>query len=273
MAATQPIKKSSTIKKAIKYLDKNHNPMFSLIYQLGCRTGLRITDITELQYDDIDWEECTITIEENKGTRGNRARARLKVLQAWHKRLFLLEKDNDQLKEQLFLTKPKDLLDILPEKYEDLINPEIETAMSNAKAKVRTVDIPKSLIIALKQRKHKYNKIDDGFVFSKRTLDSNRARGWHCEDETVKPVVTRQSCLAVFKKMQSALDKLGEKVRACCHGMRKTFARRLYEENSKDLNIVMQTMGWSDVGMVMHYLGYDAENRRRANANANRNWF
>jgi integrase len=273
MAVTHAIKKTSTIKKAVKWLDKNRDPMFSLLFQFTCRTGFRITDATEIEWSDFDFDEDTLTIEENKGTRGNKARARLKVLQEWHKRLFFLEKGNEEFKEKLFLTKPKDLLDVLPDKYLNLVNPEIDAAISKAKVKCRTVDIPKELMIKFKQRKHKYSKIDDGFVFSKRTLKSNRARGWHCEDESVKPVVTRQSCLAAFKKMQDALDVLGEKVRSCCHGARKIFARRLFETNGKDLNIVMQTMGWSDVSMVMRYLGFDDENRKTSSANANANWF
>lgn len=52
------------------------------------------------------------------------------------------------------------------------------------------------------------------------------------------------------------------------HGLRKTFARFLYDSNGKDLNIVMNTMGWSDVSMVMRYLGYDEEQRKTANTNA-----
>ena len=89
MAITTPIKNRGTLKKAFKWLDKNADPVFSLIYRLGSTSSLRITDLTELR-----WEDKTITLEENKCTRGNRSRARLKVLEAWYKRLYQMERDN-----------------------------------------------------------------------------------------------------------------------------------------------------------------------------------
>lgn len=282
MAKTAPIKTAGTIKQAIKWLSRNQDEAYQLAYRLMCNTGLRVTDTTEIAWDDVNFEDRTITIQENKGTRGNKARARLKVLEEWHKTLFMLETDNKELKEALFMSKPKDLLGrkanpkkgieelpcLVPDKYIEVVNAQIQQAVSHAKPKLRTVDITKELVITLKQRKHANQGKDDGFVFSKRVMKSNRSRGWHSEDDSRLPVITRQAVLMAFKKMQSALEATGVKINAFCHGLRKTYARFLYEHNGRDLNTVMQTMGWSDVGMVMRYLGYDEENRKTANTNA-----
>jgi len=270
MAMTSPIKKAGTIKQAIKWLSKNQDDAYQLAYRIMCNTGLRVTDTTEIQWCNVNFEERTITIEENKGTRGNVARARLKVLEKWHKTLYQLESDNRELRDTLFMCKPKDLLanDIVPDKYLDVINSEIAQAVESAKPKVRIVDITQEIAVSLKQRMNKNKGRDDGFIFSKRVMKSNRSRGWHSIDESKLPVITRQAVLKAFKAMQAALAKQGTVIKAAAHGLRKTYARFLYESNGKDLNTVMQTMGWSDVTMVMRYLGYDEENRRTANKNA-----
>lgn len=260
MAITTPIKNKGTIKKAFAWLDKNVDKAFSLIYRIGTTSGLRITDITEIKWSDINFEDRTITIEENKGTRSAKARARLKVLEAWHKRLYQMERGNSELLEALFITKSKDLLTVIPGRYKSMIEEEIEQAVDNAKVKVRTVDLHPSLVSPLKQRFHKYGNIDGGYVFAKRTLDSNRARN-------LSGVVSRQACWAVFSKMGEAITDTTEKVKGSCHGMRKTFARMLYSDNGKDLNLVMQIMGWSNVAMVMRYLGFDEEQRKSASEN------
>jgi len=282
MAMTSPIKTAGTIKKAIKWLSKNQDESYQLAYRLMCNTGLRVTDTTEISWSNVNFDDLTITIEENKGTRGNRARARLKVLEQWHKNLWMLEGDNKELQTALFMRKPKDLLgrkantkkgitelkNIVPKRYMETIQEQINQAEKGAKAKLRTVDITRDIANSLQQRKHKNAGRDDGFVFSKRVMKSNRARGWHDATDTKLPVITRQSVLAAFKKMQVALAETGIKITSFCHGLRKTYALFLYENNGRDLNIVMQTMGWSDVGMVMRYLGYDEENRKVANSNA-----
>ena len=279
---TSPIKTASTIKQAIKWLSKNQDEAYPLAYRVMCNTGLRVTDTTELMWDDVNFDDLTITVQENKGTRGNKSRARLKVLEQWHKNLWMLEDDNKDLKTALFMCKPKDLLgrkankaknipalpNIVPDKYMPAINEQIKQAESSAKPKLRTVDITKEIATSLRQRMHKNKGRDDGFIFSKRVMGSNRARGWHSNDESKLPVITRQSVLKAFKKMQEALENIGVVIKAQAHGLRKTYARFLYEHNGKDLNVVMQTMGWSDVGMVMRYLGYDEDNRRTANGNA-----
>lgn len=248
------------INKAYKWLDKNVDPAFSLIYRIGTTSGLRITDITELRYEDINWEDKTITLEENKGTRGNRSRARLKVLEAWHKRLYQMERDNRDLLDTLFLTKPKDLLQVIPERYKAMVEDEISTAQANAKAKVRVIDLHPSLVSPLRARMAKYQAIDDGYIFARSTMRSHRAKN-------AGHVVSRQGCWKVFKAMGDAISDTVEKIKGSCHGMRKTFARMLYQDNGKDLNLVMQIMGWADVAMVMRYLGFDEEQRQSASKN------
>jgi integrase len=257
MAITQPIKSKSTIKKAFKWLDKNVDQSYGLIYRIGTLTGLRITDITELQWDSINWSERTFTVVENKGTRAAVARARLKVLEAWHKRIYTMERDNRELLDKLFLTKAKDLQSVAPAKYLPLIEDEINLAVASSKKKIRVVDIHPSLIPILKARYEAFNKIDNGDIFSRSTMKSNRAKN-------VDGVISRQSCWKVFRSMGEALTTLKDKIKGSCHGMRKTFARMLYKANNYDLNLVMQIMGWSDIKMVMRYLGFDEEQRKEA---------
>lgn len=270
MSKTQPIKTQNLIKKAIAWLTKNSDSAYPLLYKIMVMTGLRVTDTTEIKYSDIDYDELTITIEENKGTRSNKARAKLKILEKWHANLFRLEADNKELREELFLSKPKHLLNLfnLPMKYFDTIQHEIIEAQRSAKIKIRVVDITHELAQKLKKRQEENKGNDDGFLFAKKIMRSNRARGWKKSNNDQLPVVTRQSVLNAFKIMQEALKSTGTKIKAHCHGLRKTFARFLYNANKKDLNIVMTTMGWSDIKMVMMYLGYDEEQRKTANNNA-----
>lgn len=282
MAMTSPIKTAGTIKKAVKWLSKNQDESYQLAYRLMCNTGLRVTDTTEIAWQDVNFDDLTIKIEENKGTRGNRARARLKVLEQWHKNLWMLESENKELQHELFMRKPKDLLgrkantlkkitaleNIVPSKYMAVINDQIDEAVSSAKPKIRTVDISRDIANSLRQRKHENAGRDDGFIFSKRVMKSNRARGWHDATDTKLPVITRQSVLVAFKKMQVALAEKGVKIASFCHGLRKTYALFLYETNGRDLNKVMQIMGWSDISMVLRYLGYDEDSRKEANNNA-----
>ena len=84
MAYVEPIADKHHVKAAARFIKDNFDPAYSLIWQIGIETGYRITDITELKYSDIDHDNCTIKVAENKGTRSNQARARLKVLAtAW----------------------------------------------------------------------------------------------------------------------------------------------------------------------------------------------
>lgn len=257
MAATSPIKSTGTIKRAYKWLDKNHDAAYSLIYRIGTLTGLRITDITEIRWQDINYDDRTLRIVENKGTRAAASRARLKVLEAWHKRLYAMERDNRELIDKLFTTKAKDLLSVVPERYLPLIEDEIRLAVEGSKEKIRVVDLHPSLIPMLRQRFARFGAIDNGNVFDRSTLKSNRAKN-------VEGVISRQTCWKVFKAMGEALTTAAETVKGSCHGMRKTFARMLYKSNGHDINLVMQVMGWSNVALVMRYLGFDEEQRREA---------
>lgn len=284
MALTKPIKSNCTLKKAVKWLDNNKNEAFPLLYTLLANTGLRVTDATEIMWSDINFSDGSLTVQENKGTRGNLARARNKVLEKWHRNLYHLVNDSD-FREQLFSRKPKDILgrkektitkngrtmtlkkldSIVPARYLEQIKEEIEEAQFNAPVKTRVVDIPNSLLIRLKERRNKYQAIDEGYVFHKMTLrSSNRARGWLSNSSDKKPVITRQSVFKAFKAMQSAID---EKIEACAHGLRKTFARFMYLSNGRDLNAVMIRMGWSDVSMCLRYLGFDEDDRKQTSNN------
>jgi hypothetical protein len=96
MAYVDPIADKRHIRKAARFIKDNFDPAYSLIWQIGIETGYRITDITELKYSDIDQDNSTIKVTENKGTRSNQARARLKVLEQVKNELLAMYSNNNQ---------------------------------------------------------------------------------------------------------------------------------------------------------------------------------
>lgn len=259
MAITKPIKSKSTLKRAVKWLNQNADPAFALGFKIAASTGLRITDISLMKYEDIDHVEKTITIEENKGTKQRVARAKRKVLEDWYKNLFLVA---PELRDQLLITKPAEVLSLegLNPAFITMIEMQIQQAVASVKPKVRTVDLSKELLTDLRTRQAKFEGVDGGFIFSTKTINSNRAKG-------KQGVITRQSFHKWFSAMGEALTTATERVNGSCHGLRKTFARWLYETNTKDLNLVMHVMGWSSVALALRYLGLDDEQRKQASTN------
>ena len=56
MSTVQAISDKRILKKAEKYLKRHHDEVYWLIWRIGIETGLRITDITKLGYDNINFE-------------------------------------------------------------------------------------------------------------------------------------------------------------------------------------------------------------------------
>lgn len=82
MSTVQAISDKRVVKKAEKYLKRHHDEVYWLIWRIGIETGLRITDITKLSYDNINFESGEVTVIESKGTLARQARARHKVLKS-----------------------------------------------------------------------------------------------------------------------------------------------------------------------------------------------
>lgn len=261
MAVTKAIESKGDLNKAIEWMQDNA-PEYSLLYKVLATTGLRVTDVTEIKYSDIDADKRTLTVIENKGTKARITRAKSKVCGLWADKLLKLKSISDELKDDInLLDNKQDILNLdLPEKHVIKINADIESATAPSKTdKVRVVTLDKRLIKAIKKHHKNSHKIDDTFLFSKRLFNRNKSR-----DLGESQVISRQSVRNAIVRMQDALGKLGTVIKSVCHGMRKTFARSLYLSSGKDMALVMQVMGWSDETMVLRYLSMSQQEQAKS---------
>lgn len=248
MAYVEPIADKQHVKKAARFIKENFDPAYALIWQIGIETGYRITDITELKYSDIDHDSSTIKVAENKGTRSNQARARLKVLEQVKNELIAKYSNDNQKMMQVYITKPKDVYGLITDDLKPLVDARIATAISKAPIKYRTAKLSAQTLIKINARAKKYNFIDDGFIFARSTLNSNRARN-------ASGVITRQSCYRVFSQLTGFMLTLGQKVRIACHSLRKIFARHLYTSSGNNIGLLMKVIGHSSPEMSLRYIG------------------
>lgn len=248
MAYVSPISDKQHVLLAEQHIKANFDRAYFLVWRLGIETGYRITDITEIKYSDIDFANCQIAIAENKGTKARKARARLKVLEQVKNELIAANSSNPSEMMKVFITPAKDIYPLVTDIMRPLVDKRIKEAMDNAPVKMRTAKISKRTANMLKERMEQYRAIDDGFVFSRRTLSSNRARN-------TDGVITRQACWAVFSKLTGFMESLGQTVKIGCHSLRKIFARHLYHATNKDIGLLMRTIGHSSPEMSLRYIG------------------
>ncbi|HHZ70436.1 MAG TPA: integrase, partial [Methylococcaceae bacterium] len=149
---------------------------------------------------------------------------------------------------QVFITKAKDVYSLVPANLLPLIDKRIEDAMIKAPLKYRTAKIGVSTVKRIQARQAKYNKIDNGQLFSRSTLSSNRARN-------IDGVITRQSCYKVFSKITAYMATIGESVKIACHSLRKIFARHLYVSSGNNIGLLMKVIGHSTPEMSLRYIG------------------
>jgi len=248
MSYVNPIADKAHLKVAEKHIKDNYDAAYHLIWRIGTETGYRITDITEIRYEDVNFDKGTITIAENKGTKARKARARLKVLEQVKNELIAFHSAQPQEMMKVFITPVKDIYPLVTELMRPLVDTRIEKAMNDAPAKTRTAKVSKRTTVMLKTRMERYSAIDEGNVFSRRTLTSNRARN-------AEGVITRQACWKVFSKLTEVLNGLGEAIKVGCHSLRKIFARHLYHATNKDIGLLMRTIGHSSPEMSLRYIG------------------
>ena len=254
MSTMQPIADKHDLKKAAKHIKANYDPAYSLIWHIGIESGLRVTDLTELEYCNIDFEAGTVTVAENKGSRANKARARLRVLEQVKLELIGRYSDDSKRMMGIFVSKAKDIYDVIPEELKPLVDARIKDAMNKAKPKMRTTRLTQATLTKIKARQKKYSAIDDGFLFSRATMrSSNRAKN-------ITGVITRQSCYRVFSSLTAFMATLGKKLKIACHSLRKIFAFHLYTSSGNDIGLLMSTIGHSTAAMSLRYIGIgDAE--------------
>ncbi len=248
MSYVEPIADKKHLKQCSRYIKQNFDSAYSLIWAIGIETGYRITDITQLKYSNIDFDTRSIKIAENKGSKASKARARLKVLEQVKNELIALYSDNNHKMMQVFITKPKDVYSLIPDSLKPLIDQRIDDAVSKAPLKYRTAKLSVSTIKQLRARQVKFNLIDNGDVFARSTLGSNRSRN-------TDGVITRQSCWKVFSKLTDFMATLGQKVKVACHSLRKIFARHLYTSSNNNIGLLMKVIGHSSSEMSLRYIG------------------
>lgn len=247
MAAVNPIKDRKQLKLASKFISKQQLG-YQAIYHIGISTGLRTTDITELEWSCINFDKGTVTLNENKGTRAAQARARLKVLEQVKGELIALNSADTKAMMNIFITKPKDIYSLIPGNLKASVDHRINEAIGKAPAKTRTAKLSPKALTALRTLKDKNHNIDGGFIFSRRTFSSNRAKN-------IDGVISRQSVYSLFKMLETYLIGMGEKVASLgAHSARKIAAWCLYIASNHNIALVMKAMGWSSEVMVLRYL-------------------
>jgi len=250
MSYVEPITDKRDVKKATKFIKDNFDSAYSLIWAIGIETGYRITDITQIKYSDIDFDKQTINIAENKGSKSNKARARLKVLEQVKNELIAMHSNDNQLMMKVFITKPKDVYALIPENLLPLIDQRIRDAMDKAPLKYRSAKMSAKTIKAIQLRAAKFGRISEGYIFSRLTLSSNRAKN-------TDGVISRQSCYRVFSQITGFMESLGKKVKVACHSLRKIFARHLYTSSGNNIGLLMRAIGHSSPEMSLRYIGID----------------
>jgi integrase len=248
LSTVNPIADKKHLKIAERHIKDNYDAAYHLIWRVGIETGFRITDITELQYSNVNFDKSTITIAENKGTKARKARARLKVLEQVKNELIALNASSPEKMMHVFITPVKEIYPLVTDLMRPLVDARITKAMDDAPAKTRTAKVSKRTLVMLEKRMGHYRAIDDGNVFSRKTLNSNRARN-------TEGVITRQACWKVFSKLTEVLNGLGEAIKVGCHSLRKIFARHLYHATNKDIGLLMRTIGHSSPEMSLRYIG------------------
>ena len=249
MAYVEPITNKQHVLLAEQHIKANHDQAYWLLWRIGCETGFRVTDITEIRYEDVNFNTGVISIAENKGTKARKARARLKVLEIVKNELIALNSSDPSAMMKVFITPVKDIYQLVPDTLRPSVDSRIEKAQAAAPEKRRAAKVSKRTLEAIKARQEQYGVISDGNVFARATMrTSNRARN-------TNGVLTRQAVWAVLSKLTDYLGGLGKAVRIGCHSMRKTFARHLYEATGRDIALLMRTIGHSSPAMSLKYIG------------------
>lgn len=278
MSTVQPIIKRKHIKKCGIYIRDNFDPAYHLIYLFGIDTGFRITDITEMKYSNFCFDTNTVSIIENKGLRAKRARARVDAMGTYLSDIVNYYRTDAPMFRRATKLKAREVYgqqinvetgkpsgeivfnDLVPREMRDEILLDIKVAVNRVSKAARETDVDPKIMSMLKERQAKYKDVDDGNIFARSTLASNRAKSG-------AGVITRQACWRVFSKLSGFLSSLGTKVKIAAHSLRKCFARTLYESSNNNIGLVMTLIGHSSPEMSLRYIAIDKELKKTANDN------
>ncbi|WP_104037032.1 tyrosine-type recombinase/integrase [Vibrio jasicida] len=256
MSTVQAISDKRLVKKAEKYLKSHHDEVYWLIWRIGIETGLRITDITKLGYDNINFESGEVVVIESKGTLARQARARHKVLKSVKNELLNYYKRDHTKLLSVYVCDYRHITDLVPRCWKDSVQTRLEEATKSAPVKKRVAYLSPRTLTALKKRQRVWQGRDSGFIFSRATLGSNRAK-------RQRGVISRQACWRVFSCLSCCIDELRQH-KIGCHSLRKTFARHLYHSSDMDIGLVATIIGHQSVATTLRYIGISDEDTRRA---------
>ncbi len=150
MSTVQSISDKRVVKKAEKYLKRHHDEVYWLIWRIGIETGLRITDITKLSYDNINFESGEVTVIESKGTLARQARARHKVLKSVKNELLNYYKRDHAKLLSVYVCDYRNIVDLVPRSWKHSIEVRLEEATKSAPVKKRVAYLSSRTLTALK---------------------------------------------------------------------------------------------------------------------------
>lgn len=256
MSAVQVISDKRLLKKAERHIKHHHGDTYWLIWRIGIETGLRIGDLSRLKYENINFQTGEVTVIESKGTLARQARARHKVLKNVKNELLNHYKNNSTKLLSVYVCDYRNILSHVPRTWKKGIEHRLEDATKNAPVKKRVAYLRSDTLKALRKREQKWQGKDQGNVFSRATLCSNRAKN-------SKGVISRQACWQVFSSLSGYISELCH-YKLGCHSLRKIFARHLYQSNDKDIGLVASIIGHQSVTTTLRYIGISDEDTRRA---------
>ncbi|KIF48517.1 integrase [Vibrio owensii 47666-1] len=256
MSTVQAISDKRILKKAEKYLKRHHDEVYWLIWRIGIETGLRITDITKLGYDNINFESGEVVVIESKGTLARQARARHKVLKSIKNELLNYYKRDHTKLLSVYVCDYRNVAGLVPRSWNKSVQARLEEATKNAPVKKRIAYLSPRTLTALKKRRRMWQDKDNGLIFSRSTLASNRAK-------RQRGVISRQACWSVFSCLSRCIDELRQ-YKIGCHSLRKIFARHLYHSSDMDIGLVATIIGHQSVSTTLRYIGISDEDTKRA---------
>lgn len=249
MSKVSPIVDKRDLKRAEAHLKKHFDEAYYLIWRIGVETGLRITDITELKYHDINFDSGKVRVMENKGTRARKTKAKMHVLKQVKQELLTFFQGSKRLLLKIHTTSATDILNVLPSTWKKPVASRLNEAEMRSAPRWREAYISPQTLRRLKKRQAHYQSIDGGWVFARRTFTSNRVR-----NQT--GVISRQACWKVFSQLTSVLNRTKKTaLKIGCHSMRKSFARHLYLSSGKDICLLMEVIGHQSVATTLRYIG------------------
>lgn len=248
--ATVPYRDKSDVQTAIKYLRANADPAYVLIFKIAVTTGLRISDVLGLRWENVI--NGRIEVVESKDTNMQIAKARNNVLKQAKDTLLVTTTEIEKIP-KLMVTHYRDILPMLTDAHRQLVEQHMQEAIENVRPVIRVCELPSPLARQLKEWKRKNRFHDGGYLFSASLVKYGKA--------TKPQPISRQSAWRTFKQIGKACNF---DFNTSCHQLRKTFAVFLYESSGNDSELVIKEVGWRDTKYLQRYLAIEQDQCKNA---------